>query len=94
MAYSHRDQDLRACGATTIASQDFVFIEGKAWAVQGDPNTDGAGGLISSKTFIKINGVPISVQGDSANQDNLCPILAGPHCAPSATGFSNLVKVE
>ncbi len=94
MAYSHRHGDSRACGATTIVvGQDFVTIEGQLWSVNGDPNTDGGGALSASKTYVTIGGIAIIVQGDSAAPDSLCPIPGGPHCAPSATGFSSLVDV-
>lgn len=93
MAYSHRNGDSRLCGASTSASQDFVTVDGSLWAVQGDPNSHGGGGLVSSQSFVKINGVPVSLAGDSASPDSLCPTLAGPHCGPSAVGFSNLINV-
>lgn len=94
MAYSHRQDDARACGATTIVvGQDFVTIEGKLWSVDGDPNSDGGGNLSASKTYVTIGGTPIIVAGDSAAPDALCPIPGGPHCAPFATGFSSLVDV-
>jgi len=92
MGYSHRQTDTRVCGATTIVSgQDFVTIDGQLWAVDGDPNTDGGGGLIHSQSFVTIGGIPIILAGDSANPDDLCPVP--PHCGPSAVGFDDLVEV-
>lgn len=49
MPKAHRDGDDRACGATTIVEgQGTVFVNGKLWAVKGDPNTHDAGGLINT----------------------------------------------
>ena len=95
MAYSHRQNDARACGATTIVSgQDFVLVDGKLWSVDGDNNTDGGGALSTSHSWLTIGGKGIIVNGDSAAPDSLCPIPGGPHCAPSATGYSDLVSVS
>jgi uncharacterized Zn-binding protein involved in type VI secretion len=95
MAYAHRQDDQRSCGATTIVSgQSFVTVDGKLWAVENDQNTHGGGGLIASKTYVKINGKSVIVQNDSANPDNLCPVAGGDHCNPKATGFSSLVDVS
>lgn len=94
MAYSHRIGDSRSCGAVTNPSgQDFVTIEGQLWAVNGDPNSHESGGLITSNSWLTINGLGIIVVGNSANPDDLCPIEEGPHCNPVATGFSDLVNV-
>jgi hypothetical protein len=90
---AHRHGDQRSCGATTIATQSFVTIDGKAWAVEGDQNTHGAGGLIASKTYLKIGGKSVIVVTDNANQDNLCPSLGGEHCNPKASSGSSLVDV-
>lgn len=95
MAYAHRNNDQRSCGATTtVTGQTFVTIDGQLWAVENDENTHGGGGLIASKTYVKINGKSVIVQNDSANQDNLCPSAGGEHCNPKATGFSSLVNVS
>ena len=92
MAYSHRQDDSRICGATTIVvGQNFVSVEGKLWAVENDPNTDGGGELIHSQSFVTIDGKLVILTGDSAAADNLCPIP--PHCVPSAVGYSDLVDV-
>lgn len=95
MASSHVQGNLRACSASTIVSgQGFVFINGKLWSVQGDPNTHGNGQLSPSKNYIKINGKSVIVQGDSASADLLCPSLGGSHCAPSASQGDSLVQVQ
>lgn len=95
MAYAHRQNDQRSCGATTIVTgQTFVTVDGKLWAVENDQNTHGNGGLIASKTYVKINGKSVIVQNDNANPDNLCPIPGGEHCNPKATGFSSLIDVS
>lgn len=89
----HRNGDNRACGATTVVTgQSTVFVEGKLFSVQGDPNTHGSGGLIASGSTVRINNLPIIVLGDSANPDNLCIPLGGAHCAPSATSASGTVS--
>lgn len=94
MAYAHRDLDSRACGALTIVSgQSFVTVRGQLWAVDGDNNTDGGGALITSNSWLTINGKGVIVNEDSAAPDALCPIPGGTHCNPFATGFSSLIEV-
>lgn len=90
---AHRNGDQRSCGATTIASQSFVTIGGQAWAVEGDKNTHGEGGLIATKSYIKIGGKSVIVVNDPANQDNLCPSLGGEHCNPKASSGSSFLDV-
>jgi uncharacterized Zn-binding protein involved in type VI secretion len=93
MAYSHRNGDSRECGATTIVSgQDFVKVDGQLWAVDGDPNTDGGGGLITSHSWLIINGKGIIVNGDGAAPDSLCPLP--PHCDPAAVGYDDLISIS
>jgi len=93
MADAHRQDDSRACGATTIVSgQTFVKVDGKLWAVDGDQNTDGDGGLITTHSWLTIAGKGIIVVGDSAAADSLCIPLGGAHCGPSASSGSNLIK--
>ena len=95
MSYSHRVTDVRTCGAVTLQQgQDFVTINGQLWAVEGDPNSDGAGGLIASQDYVTISGLLVILQGDSANQDNLCQVVGGDHCNPAAQGFDDLVEVN
>ena len=86
MPAAHRADDLRICSATTIVTgQSTVFVAGKLWSVEGDPNSDGGGGLVASATTVKINNIPVIVLGNSAFADDLCPIVGGLHCTPSAT---------
>lgn len=94
MAKVHRNNDQRACGATTIATQNFVKIGDQAIAVEGDQDSHGGGALkAGSASFIKINNKSIIVVGDSAYADNLCGILGGAHCSPSATTGADFVTV-
>ena len=47
MPFAHRDKDSRDCGASTIVSnQKTTKVNGKLWAVEGDPNDHGNGALI------------------------------------------------
>ena len=81
----HRQDDLRVCGATTIViGQSTVFANGKLWAVEGDPNTHGNGQLIASGSTVRINNIPIIIEGDQAQPDDLCIPLGPPHCNPFA----------
>jgi len=51
------------------------------WAVRGDPNTDGAGGLIATNPqTVFINGIPVIRHLDHAEPDDVCP--APLHCDP------------
>jgi len=83
----HRNGDSRACGATTVVSgQGFVYVDGELWAVEGDPNSHGAGTLSAGQiAAIYINGIRVIGVGDSAGADALCPVVGGPHCGPDAT---------
>lgn len=69
---AHRENDLRACGATTIViGQSLVKIDGQLWAVEGDICSHGDGQLIStSGTKIRINGKRVIVVGDTAAGDD------------------------
>jgi hypothetical protein len=84
MPPAHRHGDARDCGATTVvAGQSSTFVEGRLWAVIGDPNTDGDGALIPSGASVFIEGKLIIVHApDDAEPDDLCPIIGGPHCEP------------
>lgn len=68
----HRNGDTRFCGASTIVSgQSSVYVNGVLAAVEGDPESHGAGNLISivgSSVFIE--GKKIIVLGDTATIDN------------------------
>lgn len=95
MAYCHRQDDARVCGAVTVvAGQDFFRVEGKLWAVDGDPNSHGDGQLITSHAWLKINGKGVIVVGDNAAPDDLCLLVGGDHCDPVAVGYSDLVNVQ
>jgi hypothetical protein len=89
----HRHDDSRACGATTVASQDTVFADSKAVAVDTDPNSHGGGAINASGTNkVYIGGKLVSNVGDPASGDGLCPPLGGAHCGPSTT--TGLVSVQ
>lgn len=95
MAYAHRHGDARTCGAgTVVQGQNFVTVDGRLWAVNGDPNDHGGGELSASKSWITIDGRPIIVVDDSAAPDVLCFTVGGPHCAPAAVGSASFVDVE
>ena len=75
----HRDTDPRVCGAiTVVANQNTVYANGLLVAVDGDPNSHSAGGLIAT-----CNNVP----------DTLCFIIGPTHCAPATAGGSPNVFV-
>lgn len=93
MPGAHRDTDGRICGATTeVVNQINVYVNGLLWAVKGDPNTHGAGGLINTGTSVYINGINVIVNSaDPADPDGLCPIAGGAHCGPAtSTGSTNV----
>lgn len=73
MPEAHREGDLRACEATTVVvGQSTVFVNGKKWAVEDDPNTHGGGGLIPSHKGVYIEGKPVIViTPDKAKIDGL-----------------------
>lgn len=87
MAAVHRHGDNRSCGATTVvAGQSTVFVEGKLFSVNGDPNSHGSGALIASGTTVKVNGINVIIVGDNASPDSLA------HTNPSATTGSGTVS--
>ena len=90
MPAAHRQDDSRRCGAVTIViGQDFTFADGKLWAVEGDPNSDGDGQLIPSQSGVFIAGIPVIVDTpDHAAPDALCIPLDGEHCDPKTAGGS------
>lgn len=62
------------------------------WAVNGDPNTHGGGGLIpANPQTVYINNIPVIEHGDPARPDGLCP--AAPHCNPKTAEGSDSVFV-
>lgn len=89
MPKAHRQDDSRFCGATTIVvGQSTVFVNGKLWAVDGDPETHGAGNLIKTGTTVFINGINVIVHSpDPATGD-----LAGhiPADTKTAEGSPNV----
>ena len=94
MPSAHTQTDIRTCGGTTIVvGQSFVYVNGKLWAVEGDPDNHGHGELIASQSFVLISGIPAILDGDSAAPDDLCPVPGGPHCSPSAAAGDSLVQV-
>lgn len=94
MADSHRNDDERSCGGKTIVSgQDFVKINGELWAVENDEDDHGDGQLISGNSWLTINGKGVIVVGDDAQEDDLCPIEGGDHCAPKASSGDGAVTV-
>ncbi len=75
--YSFKDHThgmKRVCGATTVViGQKTVFVNGKLWAVRGDPNSHGDGQLINTGTTVFIAGIPVIVHSpDPAVPDDLC----------------------
>jgi hypothetical protein len=89
----HRHGDSRACGATTVATQDTVKAGGEFVAVNADPNTHGGGAINASGTKnVFIGGKLVSNVGDPAGADSLCIPLGGAHCGPSTT--SGLASVQ
>ena len=81
MPGAHRNGDSRFCGASTIVSgQGTVRVNGKLWAVNGDPESHGGGNLIAvyGAKNVRINGkLVICAVGDNASGDNAL------HPAPS-----------
>ena len=69
----HRNGDSRFCGATTtVTGQSTVRVNGKLWAVEGDPSSHGAGNLQSvyGAKNVRINGKSvICAVGDKASGD-------------------------
>lgn len=64
------------------------------WAVDGDPNTDGGGGLTPAHgSTVKINNLAVIVNGpDHADPDDICPIAGPPHCDPMTSSGSGTVS--
>lgn len=74
MPGAHRDADLRFCTAlTTVIGQNNVFVNGKLWAVENDPETHGHGELIAvtGQRNVYINRkLVICAVGDKAYPDD------------------------
>lgn len=93
-AICHRVGDARVCGASTVeAGNDFVTVDSQLWAVLGDPDSHGDGGLINSQNYVTINGLYVILVGDSANPDDLCIPIGAPHCDPVASQGDALITV-
>ena len=93
MPQAHRNGDSRVCGAATIVTgQSSVFVNGRLWSVDGDPNSHGDGPLSASVSSVRIAGKPVIVNApDSAGPDALCFIVGPPHCSPdTADGSGNV----
>lgn len=90
----HRHSDSRSCGATTVVTgQSTVFSDDLLWAVDGDPNNHGSGGLIPSGSTVYVEDKLVIVNSpDSANPDSLCPIPGGEHCNPKTASGSGSVS--
>ena len=73
MPAAHRDTDLRFCEAkTTVVGQTSLTVEGKLWAVEGDPNSHGDGKLkaVYGPQTVTIEGKKvICAVGDTAGGD-------------------------
>lgn len=93
MPAAHTDGMARACGAiTTVVNQATTFVNGRLWAVEGDPNSHGAGALIATGISVFIEGKKVIVNSpDNASADGLCPIPGGLHCVP-ATAQGSLIN--
>ena len=93
-AFVDRQGDSRSCGASTVTKIANVRVNNRAISTDGDTNTHGGGGLKASETVgsVRAGGIPIILNGDSANPDALCPIPGGAHCAPNATSASPNVR--
>jgi len=76
MPKAHRNTDARNCGATTVVQgQSTVFVNNLLWAVEGDPNTHGAGGLIPTGLTVFIENIKVIVHTpDNADPDNAAHI--------------------
>ena len=59
---AHRDGDARVCGASTVVTgQSTVFVNGKLWAVDNDPNSHGGGELAPVDAGVYVEGKPVVV---------------------------------
>lgn len=90
---AHRHGDSRVCGASTVVTnQSTVYVNNKLWAVEGDPNSHGAGALIptAGEKNIIIEGKTVIVHGpDNASPDSLCIPIGDPHCNPATAQGSD-----
>lgn len=70
MVIVHRNNDLRGCGATTIASQSTVTAGGQPIAVVGDAESHGGGNFVENNRKVSIGGKSIIGLGDNATGDS------------------------
>lgn len=75
MPGAHRNADKRRCSAaTTVVNQSSVYVNGRLWSVNGDPNTHGSGDLVAiyGPPCVYIEGkLVICAVGDTAKPDEL-----------------------
>ena len=90
--FIHRQNDLRICGAQTVATNNRVRANGKLISIDGDTNTHGGGALHATETVgkVRIGGIPVIILNDPASPDSLCP--GGGHCNPRASSASPNVR--
>lgn len=73
MPGAHRNGDSRFCGAATIVEgQGTVFVNGRLWAVNNDPESHGEGRLIAvygAKNVYAEGKLVIVAVGDIAGSD-------------------------
>lgn len=94
MAAVHRQNDSRACGATTnVVGQSTVFVNNLLLSVNGDPNSHNGGALIANCNNVYAENKLVVDIGDNAAPDALCVPIGGAHCNPSATSGSPNVFV-
>jgi len=91
----HRNNDGRACGATTtVRGQGTVYVNNQLASVQGDPNTHGGGALSANVNdgTVFINNIKVVLKGSEAAPDTFCSGRArargSPHCNPVSVGAS------
>jgi uncharacterized Zn-binding protein involved in type VI secretion len=83
LAIVHRNNDLRDCGASTIASQSKLSIGGQPVALVGDVESHGDGAFNPNGVTVTFSGKSLIRVGDSATVDSLL------HADTQAvTGFS------
>lgn len=71
MPILHRNNDLRTCGAKTIATQSTVTAAGQAVAIVGDKEDHGNGDFLPNGRTVTIGGKSVICVGDTANPDDL-----------------------
>jgi hypothetical protein len=75
-----------------VSNQSTVFADGLLVAVNGDPNSHGAGSLIAACNQVFVEGIlVVNHSPDSASADGLCIPVGGAHCLPeTASGSSDV----